>query len=673
MSALFDSLSLQVLPNSAPTWSGTIPFTQYTQDVRVIRTSVPLTQQKVNEYVYVDLDLWVEESQVNDEKSMLLKGVPLSVREISKSHLPSVITPSLSVIQDDYEDIEDMDVITAETFGTAVYSLLAKTGWNIRLDVGQLSNYPVVTEANPAIALNGSLIEQLSELLGMFTPNDLWGQSLSFYVNIFTGDIIITSPLDSSSGATVSISDVKPIDLTVRKVYVDLPEKLHIEESETAVFRSEEHLEEFGIKTESYDTSTGSTIEEEDSDVTEISATLNGEKITLGGLLLSQQETASMSQSTLIEIANHWGGLNPGSDSYSVYLTKGKSSEVETTTKYKYMTGPPYEKSAVPWFSEPSGNHLFSKSQTGTRQQISRDLGCVKIDEDHHPEYLLTTDGIQVLGREVVSVERSVQENYFTINGVEYHFPGGVPEGDEVTTTLTEVFMYSEEGYLTGERSRKVVQNGEEFTVTETYRIISPVSDQLSSEMTFSVVSKYRGGEEAENLLETSVTDVSVQMVSAQISGPSPTSVSASSEGNQVLRNKLLISNPPVEAGPSDGEAYQEYATGTLYVTVESLTLEELEEYLKNHYVLDPKSAYYASFTSRHLDVRGALGGSVRFSFDSSPNSGMIIGEDRESIDQHYSMLEDAMAIRSFRITGLTMDWEGSSVPEISVAMCQLV
>lgn len=673
MTTRFDSLSLQIVPNAIPRWDGVIPYTQYTQGVRVINTKVPLTQKNITDYIYVNLDLWVEEVIVNDEETMKLKGVPLSVRGISKGHIPSVITPALSVVQDTYDSPDDVNLVTAELFGDAVRKLFARTGWSIKLDVGLLEWYPVVTEAKPAVVLNGPLINQLSELLGMFTPNDLWGQSLSFYVNVFEGYIIITTPVNSMAGSIVDITEVKPTDLSVRTVGVDLPEKLYIEESESALFRSLDHTEDYKIKTESYDMSTGSIIEEDDTDTTEIAATRSGERTILGGLVLSQHEVVSMTQRTSVPMTNNWGGLAGTGTPYYTHLTKGKSSEVDTSTKYTYIIGPPYRNVAIPWYNSNTSNKLFSKSLPGTRQEIARDQGCVKLDAGHYPEYLFTIDGIQVLSREVTTIESSVEESYFSIGGVRYSFPGDVPAGETVVTILKEAYMYSEEGYLVGERSKKSVQKGDELVITETHRTVSPISTQLSSELTFSIVSKYDGEESSDKLLETSVTDVSAQVVSAKISGPNPTSVQSAAEGTPVLRTKLLREYPPVGIDLIEGGTHSEHNTGVLYVTTECLTLEELEEYLVANYVLEPKNAYYVSFTSRHLDVRRALGGSVGFTFGDTPNTSSFYKEEGATLDQNYSMLEQAMTTRPFCVTGIAMDWEGGSVPEISVALCQLV
>jgi hypothetical protein len=150
--------------------------------------------------------------------------------------------------------------------------------------------------------------------------------------------------------------------------------------------------------------------------------------------------------------------------------------------------------------------------------------------------------------------------------------------------------------------------------------------------------------------------------VSGEVTGPKPTSVLPSSEGTKSLRNKLINEN----FGPD--------VFGTIYTTVEFLTLEELEEFLKSNFILEAEASYYVSFSSHHIDVRDALGGLIEFTFSGDPNTPTVINAKTMSVEmQNYSMLQSAMQVRAFCVAAISMSWSNDSPPDISIALCQLV
>jgi hypothetical protein len=662
MIAKYSTFNLQITPNAVPMWDGVIDYTQVSQGTRRLSVEVPLTKVGDNRYEYVEIPLWVEESTVKNETSISMKGVPYSVLHISKPALPSVIAPSMSVVNDAGNEVEETRFIRGNSFRDAVLGLFNSTGWRVKIDADYLLDKPVVTEASPALVLNGSILEQLAELLGKFTPSNLWGQSLSYYVNIFSGEIVITAPNTNSPPSKVSIDAIHPFDLSVRRVFITPYKKLFIEESETALFRSIEHSKEYAIKNEPYNYETSSTIDESDGDATEIMASLSGDSLSLGGLMLSQYEDVTISQRTVRDIEWHWGGTNGSNDTETLHFIHGKSTNVTTKTEYTYICGPPYDSFESGYLSSLPTNSLFPDSIPGTRQQVSRDLGSSRISADNHPDFLLTTDGIQLLKKETISKETSASSGYYRIGDDLYSTPAPEVEGDTVTTRTVNTYSYNTDGILTGERSRKEVYKGTQIEVTDSFKTITKISPQLASEVEYSVSSKYNGTVSNETLIETSVTDVTAQVVSGEVSGPKPTSVLSSSEGTTALRNKLIHENIGVDS------------FGTIYTTVEFLNLEELEHFIKGNFILEADASYYASFSSHHIDVREALGGLISFVFSEEPNVPTVVNPvNMSKEEQNFSMLKEAMAVRPFCVSGISMSWDSDNPPNIAIALCQLV
>jgi len=705
MSAIFDKLNLQITPNEVPTWSGTIPMNMYPTGTRVISTYVPLTQVSSTEYEYMELELWVDESSVKDESTMTLKGIPYICRGISKLVLPTVIAPSKEIFEgeleeeyeDDYEDyLDDYTVIEAEMMGDALHSMFENTGWDVRIDVHSnlLLNFPVVTEAAPVVTLNGSLLEQLADLLRMFSPNDLWGQSLSYYVNIFEAQIIIVAPEGNDSVvSSLAISDIRPKEIICREVGIDLPAYIYVQESEGALFRTAGHVEDYGSTTDNYDYTTSTTLTELDDDETEISATVTGERFRVGGLVLTENDRVQITQSTTSVV--QWGFGGGASDPWGAssnaglgfvnrterYET-GKTSDISTSVEYEYLLGPPYDEQAD-FIGSNTVNSYFRASQPGTRQQIVRDHGSVRIDKENYPDELTTVDGIQVVRKKTTTVEHTTEETKIYINGRLVTFPANIDSGDGVTTYLDEVFSYDEDGYLIGDRSRKIVIDEDgNHTITESFRVISAITEELSSEMTYTLQSSYQGDSEDGNLISSSVTDVTTQVVAAEQTGPAASSVLESSEDTDVLGEKLLIehSSQEVKKVNADGSTttVTEYPTGSVYVTFPTLTMEEMTAVLGGCYNLSPTMMYYATLSSEFIDVRGILGGFLKLTNTggSDPNRSEIFSLTNDAIEaQELTGLLGAMndAEYGFRVTGISMDWDGEAPPTLSIAMCQLV
>lgn len=674
---IFDSLSLLTAPNTPPRWSGSIPFNLHPAGLRRVQTTVPLSQVGESEYEMLDLDLWIDKISISNESTLSLSGVPFSVRSLVKMEKPSVISPDRSVFDDSdsYPQDEEFRFIRAETFGNAVRGIFSRVGWSVKVGSSFIKNLPVVTEAVPVITLNGSLLEQLSALLTLMSPNDLFGQGLQYYVNYFTSQIFIISPKgDSANVISVDINDVKPTSITVDIESLDRPAKIYAQESEGAIFRSENHLDKFRVKVEPYSHETSTTVTEADDDKTEISASVQGVRMSVGGLVLSESNSTQITQSDSAEISISSGiGLGTGVAMENTQISRfvtGKTSDVSTTVEYTYLTGPPYNAGAFYFTQEQTEkNILFSNSLPGSRQQISRQVGGAKINKLNYPSVLYSLDGIRILEKKTVTVESTTKASNYSLSGYQFNFPGAPVEGEAATTNLSEVFTYSDDGDLVGDRARKVVQLGTKYTVTETYRTYTPISEELTSELTYEISSEYNGGFAPQYLTSSSTTNVSTSVSSSKTTGPSPTSVLASTDGTVEVGEKLLVSNTADVEG--------DLPTGIIYTSVDTLTLLEIESYVKNYFVLSPDNSYIVGFSSNFIDARGIIGGRFKFTGDDIPNrpeaymlnsSGIL-----EYQQQQTNKALEAMQESSFCVSGVSFEWQGESVPIVSMTLCQLV
>lgn len=682
---IFDSLSIETAPNSPPTWSGTIPFNLHSADQRRVQTSVPLSQVDDKTYEMLGLDLWIDKVSINNESTLSLSGVPNSVRGLVKLSKPAVVSPDRGIF-DDSETYQDQEYrfIQAETLGDALVRLFDTVPWEIKIGSEFISSLPVVTEASPVITLNGSLLDQLSSLLNMMSPNDLWGQGLSYFVNYFTGEIFIVTPDGNSTNEIeADINAVRPTEIAISIDYLDKPEKIYAQESEGALFRSPSHAEGYGVKVEPYNHETTKTVTEEDSDKTEISASVSGVRYSVGGLVLTESDQTRITQSTVAEVT-YSTGFGTGSSATETTVTDrfitGKTSDTSTAVEYSYVIGPPYVDPVIkPGIFEIKRNVLFTGTLPGTRQQISRDLGCLKINKDNHPSVLLTTDGIRILEKTTVTVQSSSKSFSYKLNDIDFIFPvdisvnkGGYATEDSTTTTMTEVFSYDESGLLVGDRTRKVAQTKEKYVVTESFKTYSPITDQLTSEFSYELSSEYLGGLSSEFLVSSSVTGVSTQVTASPMSGPSPTSVMGGAEEAATLEERLLVNNTAVVDG--------DVPSGVIYTSVDTLTLDEMSEYVQTYFKIRPSYSYKFSFSSQFIDARGIIGGRFKLVGVESPNRpeayevlSTVDGPVIVYQEQQLNRILAAMRLTSFCVAGVSLSWQGETVPSVQMALCQLV
>lgn len=682
MSSTIDGLTLTFSPNSEPTWSGTIKTSLMDTDTKILQVDVPLST--VGGIEYVRLDLWIDKLRILNEQETSVSGVPYVVRPLVKHRNPCVISSCTAILEEFVADAEESDSettydeIIGETFGDVLSELFYGSGWKVIIDSSMIRSFPVVTEANPVVTFNGSLLEQFTSLLGILTPPNLWGQSLSFFVNIFSLEIIVVPPEGGSiATTTLDIEDVAPLNLEVRKEEIELPSSIIIQEQDTALFRSDEHKEEGGYKESDYEYETQVVVQEEDMGVTNIRAYVSGDRTSIGNLVLTDNSRVIIDQTERALVGYVWGvPVDPSAFEILQTWSTNKTSDITVETEYEYLLGPPYDVENVKDVGQNTYNGCFGQSLPGTRQQISRDHGSVKITKTKYPSSLLTTDGIRVLKKIVRTTEASSSSTSETVTGNFYDFPSA-EVGDNITVTdIIETFAYDEDGNLVTDRTETTVtEPSGKVTITERTRIIAPVSDELSAETIYTLTTNY----DFEGAVQTSsVTDVSINIIAGEQTGPSPASAYTAAEEDNLLKEKELVSNDSVSVKKLNADGSYSFVSedtdGVIYVGIDNLTLQEIEDYLNTHYALTPEKVYYVSFESDFVDVRYALGGKLQFTGGSGINRDDVLNESFGNVGVYDSGLIQAMATTPFRVSGISMQWESEKQsPTIALAFCQLV
>lgn len=667
MTNLINDLTLSIKPNSAPEWTGNIKGALFNPSTKLITYTAPLTTV-AGGFEYISLDLWIDTWINKNEDSYTISGTTYSVRPLITHRDPTIICPCSSLLDEFVIDNENSyglgyTEIYQETLGNILSDLFVDTGWSIVIDSNLIANYPVVTEINPVVALNGTLLDQLKQLLGIFTPNNLWDQSLSFFINIFTLEILIVPPDGGISFFEVDLDQVKPIDFNVRKEDVaEKPLNIILQEFENSLYRHTDHFAYGLYNTENYDYQTSASIEEADDDTTDIRAQISGSRINIGKLTLQDNHNVIIDESRYGTITTGWGTALVATPTYTISWSENKTTDVNVETVYEYILGPPYGNMEDQGYGYKAGNTpnnsnaCFPSSLPGTRQQISRDIAPLKITLDSYPSVLVNTDGIRVSKKSTTTTEEIKVIGNAPEDGQNY--VAGATEDDQlIVTEIEESFAYDSEGNLITDRIKKVVtkDNGEQ-TITNTTIIISPISEDFYAQTTYSMQSEYSDNGE---LINSTVTDISIQTISGDQTGPKPISAFASVEDNDLLREKELPS----------GSSFDTYAYGTVYTGVNNLTLEEAETYLNTHYVLGPDSAFYVSFESEFIDPRNVLGGFVTL-------VGLMLNRSKLfEMDSSEKTVFDSGSVNIpnlYRITGIALQWEGEKTPVTAIALCRM-
>ena len=91
-------------------------------------------------------------------------------------------------------------------------------------------------------------------------------------------------------------------------------------------------------------------------------------------------------------------------------------------------------------------------------------------------------------------------------------------------------------------------------------------------------------------------------------------------------------------------------------------------------YNLDATRAFFVSFESVFLDIRGIIGGSIVLTSEIDVNRGIAYEADTMNEKVLYtSGMFDAMATVGFRVSGISIDWDGEAPPISAVALCQIL
>ncbi len=184
----------------------------------------------------------------------------------------------------------------------------------------------------------------------------------------------------------------------------------------------------------------------------------------------------------------------------------------------------------------------------------------------------------------------------------------------------------------------------------------------------------YEGG-----VITSSVTDVAVNMISGEQTGPTPTSAYSSLEEEELLKEEIIqvsslgtVQRMDVNGGVN---IISDQEIGTVYTGVENLTLDEFRTYLEDHYSIDAQNAFYVSFESDFLDVRGIIGGRIRFTSGGVASNTEVYKLDSSltKVSLHDSGLLNAMQDTPFRVSGISMSWSGEDTPKVAIALCQLI
>lgn len=667
MTNLIHDLTLSIKPNSKPEWTGNIKGALFNPSTKLITYTAPLTTVSGG-FEYISLDLWIDTWTNKNEDSYTISGTTYSARPLITHRDPSIICPCSDLLDEFVLENENTyglgyTEIYQETLGNVLSTLFVDTGWTVLIDSNLIADYPVVTEVNPVVVLNGNLLEQLRQLLGIFTPDNLWDQSLSFFLNIFTLEILIVPPDNGISSFEVDLDQVKPIDFNVRKEDVaEKPLNIILQEYESSLYRHDDHFAYGKYNEESYDYQTSASIEEADNDTTDIRAQISGSRKNIGKLTLKDSHNVIIDESRYGTITASWGTGLISAATYNISWSENKTTDVNVETSYEYILGPPYGNMEDQGYVYKNGNtpnninSCFPSSLPGTRQQMSRDIAPLKITEDLYPAVLVNTDGIRVSKKIVTTTEEIKVIGNAPEDGQNY-VAGDTDNDQLIITEIEESFAYDEEGNLITDRSKKIVTKDDgSQVITNTTVIISPISDDFYAQTTYSMQSEYSDTGE---LINSTVTDISIQTISGDQTGPKPISAFASVEDNDSLREKELPS----------GSSSDVYAYGTVYTGVNNLTLEEAETYLLTHYILGPDSAFYISFESEFIDPRNVLGGFVTLT-GSILNRSMLF-----EMDSSAKTVYDSGSVNIpdlYRITGIALQWEGEQTPGIALALCRM-
>lgn len=728
---IFNEFTLTITPNETPKWDGSVPYLSFQEEVRIIKVALPINT--VGGYTeYVELELWIENNAKQDESEMSISGILNSTRNISRQVTPVVIAscPSFLEVDEDEDgeyDYAEYDILYAETFEEAVYQLFEGTGWTVKIACAPLNNFPVVTEAEPILVLNGSKLEQLGNMLAMFTPNDLWDQDLVFVVNPFINEIIITPPTNGETNVNIlDISSVRAFDVSVNEKDIEIPQKIYLQEDPSALFRHISHFEEYGYRLYEYTFETSlhedivnathswaDRFEDWEKDL-DIIAKLSGEQIIVGDtVIVDVEETSIFTIETRIMYAQHLNSMQfpilggpflDWSPAWYKWVTT-RATNIKSRTEYSYIIGPPYDNPILyipcdeskiivldegednwwdnlPYSDEEEGlpeeiteeeeeticisdeNQCFQYSLPWNINQLARDYGAIIIDKDHLPLYITSNDSLRIYTKKIIAIEQEGKEIFYTDDNTNetYTIPA-FEELDTIDTSVTiteERYSYDGEGNLVGVHEHKQTKTATEIVVEDTFRIYKPITEGLTSVITYTISRRY---DVDYNLITTSITNVDADTVTGNVSGPSAVSPLESAEEKQGPREELFRQNTERIVLKLVGNSLSNVTdsnTGVLYITIENLTLEEMEQYLVAYYNLSPRVGYELGFSSHFMDVRGIIGGYLKLTTSVEPNRPQPYDIEPSVSEKtlNDSGVILAMAERAFRVDALTMNWD---------------
>jgi len=372
--------------------------------------------------------------------------------------------------------------------------------------------------------------------------------------------------------------------------------------------------------------------------------------------------------------------FNPCDDAY--LMVAGSSGEDDWWNDLPYETEPEPEPEpedeieSAPCIS--GENSCFSKMLPWITTQLTRDYGAIVIDKDHLPPYITSNEGLRIFRKKIISLEYAGRDVFYTNSKDQknYSIPA-FEDMDRIETSVTiteERYSYDELGNLVGVHEHKQTKTATEIIEEDDFKIYKPITDGLTSVITYTVTRKY---DLDYNLQTTTVANGDADTVTGDITGPSAVSPMESIQEKESAREKLLRQNTQrtvLKLLTKTVSNVVDTFTGVVYVSMENLILEEMEAYLIGYYNVTPSTSYEVGFSSNFLDVRGIIGGYLQLTHTLDPNRGIPSALDTMGLKELYTAgIFEAMAIRPFRVDGVTMNWDGEGMLTVAVAAKQVV
>jgi len=675
----FNNFELSMLPESEPTWKVDTQVISNYSIGEIVNISFPISSKRssenesgiiITEDYKQEISLNLLITNLNDNGSTTnISGVLYDFYKLFTPTCTTIITIHPDFLKnDDIVKIADSaKIIYGETLEDILVLFSSLIKIPIKISDSPCLKFPVISEADPIVILNGSYAEQLSSLLQRFSPTTLWGQKPSWWIIPFERSnigksIYISFPI-SNNAKTIYLDLIKPIDWRRQLALISRPEQIFLQEDVTAAFRTESHIVDGRLKREPFSYQT----EHQFANTSDyIKATLDGYKTSQGGLVFDENwiATTKTVKEVIVEYPTPYGETTDPVFTTKTILT-GSMTQVKTEVHNSYLIGPPYDviigsdellNNPTHVSSEDFKTKYFNLSGRGSHRSLAMDYsGEILVDE------LCSSDGALLLQRKTKTEEvESILAGYLDEEGNE------PVVGDEVKPTITETeetFAYNKEtGKLVIDRIKtKKISSDDTYTIENTINFYKVVTEDLMASFTCSRTTSYD-----ENGLQVSETvpDISVNVSSGDGSNTVNTKSSFGAaldnievEG-PILFKKLYSINNDIET------------QGSIYISLPCLLIDEMSEYLDTNFVTDAKISEQIAFSTYFLDPIDLIGMNVNFKSEGIKIPYDIKYKDsvHTSIKQTYNISQTIERI----VTGLVLSVDSNNVVLITISTCAL-